>query len=244
MAFKLTTTNHDSTVCPGVTFKLFRKTYGRRMELDKLVSEYNQNIRGLAEKRTMLLEQARAKAIEVLGGTQASVRHESVIKISKVKADDGTTKQVADAVDPQTLPGFQTELYRHVDWKQITELDEQTQAIRLAQLRPIYMGVYLHSVNGLEAEDGTPIRYTANMGKADKDSFYQQAPAELIDEIFLTLDSEISLNEVERANFELPTTGGPAAVPAKTPKTTEEVTTATSAGQPDSGDSASVESLT
>ena len=241
---KISTHNHNSKLpdYSGVTFKTFPKTYGRRLELDAKLSKYNEQIRSMEEKRTILLEEARAKAIDKLG--VKSAKSDPVIKISMPKADDGTKELVADQIDPSTSPHFQTEMLKSLDWKQINEINEKSNNVRLEQLRPLYMSVYLHSVDGLEDEDGTPIKYSHKMSDQDKQKFYYEAPADLINEIFALLADEIEMNEVERANFELPTTGGAAGVGQKAGQTTPADTTAKSVDAGSSTQPANADSRT
>ncbi len=229
---KISTNNHDSKLHDGVTFRTFPKTYGRRLTLDRNLAKYNQQMREMEERRTVLLEEARAKAIEKLGGAKAAPKSESIISISMPKPDaDGAQNQskiVVDQTDPSTSPHFQAEMLKSLDWKQISEINEKTQSVRLDQLRPLYMAVYLHSVDGLnigEGDEAIPCRYSHKMSDADKQTFYYDAPADLIDEIFSVLADEIEMNEVERANFELPTTGGGAGVAGKAAQTMPEATT-------------------
>lgn len=204
---RLTTTLHPSTTCEGAQFKLFPKTYGRKMELDRRIAEYNQSQRSLFNKRAQLLEEARTKASEILGLN----RSEAILKVDA----SGTP----DRQDPQDTPKFQAEMLRQLDQEQTYQLGDKIESNKLAHLRPIYMAVYLYQVQGIETEDGTPVDYRENMSQLDKDRFYQEAPADLIDEIFEVLSDRIAMTEAERANFGLPTTGG-AAVAGSTPSTT------------------------
>lgn len=242
MSFKTSTTTHNSETCPGVKFKLYMKTYGMKLKLDRQLSDYNQSIRGLAEERTALLEEAKIKANAVLG--ISSPRAESVIQINRATSDDGTQKQVADMTSVEDSPAFRREMMRQVDMVSLARIDDRTNEIHTAELRPIYMDVYLHSVDDLETEDGIPIRYKAAMAKSDKQLFFEQAPSVLIDEIFSTIDKEIGLNGIERANFGLPTTGGAAVVPAKKDPTPLVDTTVKPAEPENSTSSESAESPT
>ena len=226
MAYKIGPTVHHSTTCEGVTYKLFRKIYGRRIELDTKLAEYNQQQRALLSQRAQLLEDARAKAAEILG----TGKSESVLQIG------GPDAATASRTNPEDTAQFQSELLRHLDQAKTYQLGDAIESNRLRELRPIYMDVYLHSVTGIEDEDDTPIEYRANMSQADKKRFYEKAPAELIDEIFAQLSEAISMTEIERANFGLPITGGAAEI-GTTPGTT-----ATSASAENSGDLASAAS--
>lgn len=238
MSFKLNTTNHDSTSCPGATFRIFRKTYGRKIDLDMRLAEYNQSMRDLGDKRQMLMESARLKAMEIIGG-KTPKKVESVIQISQETGADGAAVQKADMTgvsEPQNSPRFQYEMVRNLDLRGIADLDEKATALRLTRLRPIYMDVYLHSVSDMEMEDGTPLHYMSSMSAADKERFYKEAPGELIDEVFTVLSDKISMTDEERANFGLPTTGSPAAVVGPT---TSGDGTAKNASEENSGSAAS-----
>ncbi len=163
---------------------------------------------------------------------------ESLIQISQTPTAEGEAPvQKADQIEPEKNPRFQYEMLRALDLRAIGDLDSKATALRLARLRPIYMDVYLHSVNDMEMEDGTPLKYMSSMSDADKDAFYKAAPGELIDEIFLVLSDKISMTEEERANFDLPTTGSPA-VAGKT----AEATSAPPARPADSTETATADS--
>lgn len=234
MPFKLQTSVHNSVNCPEVVFKLFPKTMGKRIELDKkLAVDYNSVIRKHLDDRALMFETARAKVMETLGLN--TKKPSTIIQISSVKQEDGTTAQAADQVDVQTSPGFQVEMYKHLDFAKLADLDERIKDIRQEKLRPIFMEVYLHSVKGLMIEEGddeefVTVDYKFSMSAADKDRFYRRAPYELIQEIFTEMDKEITMSEQERANFELPTTGSAAGEMTRPEKTLVEATTATSAG--------------
>lgn len=233
MPFKLQTSVHPSVSCPEVVFKLFPKTMGKRIELDKkLATEYNSLVRQHIDERSLMFETARAKAMEVLGLNVS--KPSTIIQISSVKNDDGTTAQAADQIDAQSSPHFQIEMYKHLDFAKLAALDERIKSVRQEKLRPIYMEVYLHSVKGLMVEEGEDeeyltVDYKFSMSAVDKERFYKLAPYELIEEIFIELDKEITMSEIERANFELPTTGSAAVEAAKTGKTPVEATTAINA---------------
>lgn len=210
---------------------------GKRIELDKkLATEYNSLVRQYIDERALMFETARAKAMEVLGLDVK--RPSTVIQISSVKKEDGTTGQAADQLDAQSSPHFQIEMYKHLDFAKLADLDEKIKSVRQEKLRPIYMEVYLHSVKGLAVEEGEldgdaqyiNVDYKFSMSAADKKRFYELAPYELIEEIFVELDKEITMSDLERANFELPTTGNAAAAGTRAEKTPAEATTATNAG--------------
>jgi hypothetical protein len=176
------------------------------MDLEMRLSDYNQSMRQLGDQRQILWEEAKAKASEALGLDKKKA--EAVIQIT---APTAAGAQSADFVDPQDSPRFRVEMYKHLNLRSIADLDEQAGVLRLAKLRPIYMEVYLQSVDDIVIEDGseegTPLRYKNSMSAADKDIFYKNAPGELIDEIFGVLSDKISMTEEERGNFGLPTTG-------------------------------------
>ena len=133
MSFKIVTTNHDSESCPGAVFRIFRKTFGRKMELDSELAKYNQKIRDLGDKRQILWEEAGIKAEESLGLN--TKKDESVMKLVQT---DGATQE-ADFVDPKKDRRYQLELLKNIDLKSIQELDEKAKFIRLTELRPIYI---------------------------------------------------------------------------------------------------------
>lgn len=199
MSFKIAVDYHSSETCPGVNFALHKKTYGRRMELNRKIADYNKITRSDVERRAMIWEEARTAAAEALN--PSGQKQEKVLQIG------------VDSVsvsDPQDNPKFKLEVIRQIQDKaaDLAAIEEKIRETELASFRPIYMDVYLHSVKGLQLEDDSALDYAQNMSKADKQRFYELAPSELIDEIFTELSKRIGMSEAEKQVFELPTTGG------------------------------------
>lgn len=205
MSYKIAATVHESQHCSGVKFKVFPKTYGRRMELEQSLARYREEIMGFVQQKDAIWNTAREQALKNLGLALPSASSQVALTITaepegKAKADVPP--------DPAML---QAEIMRNLNAGKLLEIEDKADRVQLEKLRPVYLKIYLSEVSELDI-DGVPLKFSSKMSESDQNRFYTDAPAELIDEIFEVIAERLHMSEQDKAVFGLSTTSGGRAV--------------------------------
>lgn len=178
------------------------------MELETCLARYREEIMGFVQQKDAIWNAAREQALKSLGMATASPASQVAVTITE---DQG--KAVATTpVDPAVL---QAEIMRNLNAGKLLEIEDRADRVQLEKLRPVYMKIYLSEVTGLSVEDGVELKFHSSMSESDQKLFYNQAPSDLIDEIFEVIAERLSMSEQDKAVFGLSTTSGGRAVAAK-----------------------------